>query len=306
MKRSLLIMLIVPFFWALNFVFSKYLIGFLPPFSITGGRFTVAGILFMLWIILKKKRLPEGDPSLYLYLFVIGFSGVFAFNSILYIGLQHTSVVNATLINAFNPVATIILAVLILREKVSGPQYAGAALSIIGVFFIMSSGRLNFINRVNLGDIIIFGNTFVWAFYSVIGKKVMGKLQPLETIAFSTLMALPFLWLATAIEVHVYQVSSLPWTAVFLLLFLGIFASMLANIWWYEGIKDLGASGAASFYNLIPLYSLLISWLYLNESIYSYQIIGGLMIIGGVLLSSLALSNGIPAVKSESGLGNKK
>ena len=61
MKRSFILMLIVPFLWALNFVFGKVLVDLLPPYTIAGGRFTVAGIIFGLWILLRKKRLPQTD-----------------------------------------------------------------------------------------------------------------------------------------------------------------------------------------------------------------------------------------------------
>jgi drug/metabolite transporter (DMT)-like permease len=117
----------------------------------------------------------------------------------------------------------------------------------------------------------------------------MKVLSPMESIAFTTVMGMPFLWVISAFEIHVNHVTSLPWSAVFLLVFLGIFASVLAFIWWYRGIRDFGASGAATFYNLIPLYSVIISSLFLGEAVYSYHIIGGLLIIGGILMSSLTL-----------------
>lgn len=290
MKRSFILMLIVPFLWALNFVFGKVLVGVLPPFTIAGGRFTVAGIIFGLWIIIGRKKLPRTDLPFILNLVLISLTSVVAFNGILYVGLKYTTVANGTIVNSFNPIATMLLAALILKEKVTGPQCAGAILSIIGVFIIISAGNPGSLAKFNIGDMIIFLNTFIWALFSVLGKKAMQVLSPLETIAFTTLMGLPLLWLASAWEVHVYHVSSLPWSAVGLLVFLGIFASVLAFVWWYQGIRDFGASGAATFYNLIPLYSLIISSLYLGESVYAYHIIGGLLIIVGILVSSLSLS----------------
>jgi drug/metabolite transporter (DMT)-like permease len=292
MNWSFLIMLLVPLIWSINFIFGKMLISMLPPFTIGAIRFTIAGLLFLVWIWIKKKKLPRGDWHLYLNLLIVSLTGIVAFNSILYIGLRYTSVVNGTIINSFNPIPTFILAIVILKEKISWPKITGALLSIMGVFLIMSSGNLTMINKFSTGDIIILLNTFIWALFSVMGKKVMNLLSPLETIAFTTLMGLPFLWLASFIEIHVYQVQSLSWSAVAMLVFLGIFASFLAFVWWYKGIQDFGASGAAIFYNLIPLYALIISRFLLGEPIYSFQIFGGLLIIGGVVLSSLVRGSG--------------
>lgn len=259
----------------------------LPPFTIGAIRFTIAGLIFVIWILAKKKKLPRGDKNFYFTLLLVSLTGIVFYNSILYLGLRYTSVINGTIINSFNPIPTILLAVIILKEKINWSNISGALLSIVGVFLIMSSGSLTTISKFSMGDIIILLNTFVWALFSVLGKKVMKVMSPLETIAFTTLMGLPFLWVISSLELHANQVNSLPGSAIAMLVFLGIFASFLAFIWWYKGIQDFGASGAAIFYNLIPLYVLIISSVFLKEPIYSYQIIGGGLIIAGVLLSTL-------------------
>lgn len=259
----------------------------LPPFTIGAIRFTIAGLIFVIWILAKKKKLPRGDKNFYFTLLLVSLTGIVFYNSILYLGLRYTSVINGTIINSFNPIPTILLAVIILKEKINWSNISGAILSIVGVFLIMSSGSLTTISKFSMGDIIILLNTFVWALFSVLGKKVMKVMSPLETVAFTTLMGLPFLWIISSFELHANQVNSLPGSAIAMLVFLGIFASFLAFIWWYKGVQDFGASGAAIFYNLIPLYVLIISSVFLKEPIYSYQIIGGGLIIAGVLLSTL-------------------
>ncbi len=290
MKRSFILMLIVPFLWALNFVFGKVLVGMLPPFTIAGGRFTVAGIIFGLWILFRKKRLPQTDFKFILTLFLISLTSVVTFNGVLYVGLKYTTVVNGTIVNSFNPIPTMLLAFIILKEKVNWKQVMGAIISIFGVGVIVSGGNINSLSSFNYGDIIIFLNTFVWALFSVLGKKVMKVMSPLETIAFSTCMGLPLLWLICGVELHYHPVESLSLTAIFLVIFLGIFASVLAFVWWYQGIRDFGASGASAFYNLIPLYSLLLSVIFLGEELHIYHALGCLLIIGGVIISSRSIS----------------
>lgn len=289
-KRSFILMLIVPFLWALNFVFGKVLVDILPPYTIAAGRFTVAGIIFGLWIIFRKKRLPRKDPKFILTLVLISLASIVTYNGTLYLGLSYTTVVNGTIVNSFNPIATMILAAVILKERASWQQGVGAVLSILGVFIIMSGGSLSSLNKFNIGDVIIFFNTFVWALFSVLGKKVMNVLSPLESIAFTTLMGLPLLWIISGIELSFFPVYSLPWPAVFLIIFLGVFASVIAFVWWYQGIKDFGASGASIFYNLIPLYALIISSVFLGESIFAFHIIGCVLIIGGIFIASQSLS----------------
>jgi len=299
MNPSFLFMLIVPLIWAINFVFGKMLIQMLPPFTISAIRFTIAGLIFVIWILATKKKLPRGDKKFYFNLLLVTLTGIVFYNSILYFGLRYTSTVNGTIINSFNPIPTILLAVIILKEKINWSNISGAFLSILGVFLIMSSGSLSTISKLSIGDIIILLNTFVWALFSVLGKKVMKVMSPLESVAFTTLMGLPFLWLFSSLELHAKPIPSLPGSAIAMLVFLGIFASFLAFIWWYRGIQDFGASGAAIFYNLIPLYVLIISSVILKEPVYSYQLIGGGLIIAGVLLSTL-YGAGVQKGKSQS------
>lgn len=80
MKQSFFLMLLVPFLWGLNFIFGKILIATLPLFTIATGRFTVAGLLFMVWIFITKKKVLLYNTRFYLSLLAISLSGVVVFN----------------------------------------------------------------------------------------------------------------------------------------------------------------------------------------------------------------------------------
>lgn len=292
MNSSYALLLGVPLIWGLNFVFGKALSSSLPPFTIAAGRFSVAALVFGIWLLAKKKALPP--PATRLPLLLVGLTGVFVFNSILYLGLRYTTAVNGTLINAFNPMVTIFLAAVLLKEKTNWQQYGGAALSLLGVALIVSKGALHGLAGFNLnpGDVIIFFNTFNWAFFSTYGKKVMEILSPVDTIAYSTVAGFPFLAVATALEWRHYGVPTFSPTSILILVFLGLFASVLAFIWWYTGIQRLGAARAANFYNLIPVYAMVISAIFLGEHIYVYQVGGGVLILLGIALSSSGTRKG--------------
>lgn len=286
MASSYALLLAVPLVWGLNFVFGRALAASLPPFTIAAGRFSIAALVFGAWLLLKKKSLPP--PETRLPLLLVGLSGVFAFNSILYLGLRYTTAVNGTLINSFNPMVTVFLASQLLKEKTNWRQYGGAALSLLGVALIVTKGSLRGATHLsfNLGDVIIFFNTFTWAFFSTYGKKVMETLSPVDTIAYSTVAGFPFLLAASLLELWRYGLPAFSWGDILALVFLGLFASVLAFIWWYTGIQRLGAARAANFYNLIPVYSIVISAIFLGERIFIYHLAGGALILLGIALSS--------------------
>ncbi|MFZ5631661.1 MAG: DMT family transporter [Bacillota bacterium] len=276
----------VAFIWGLNSVLGKALVSYLPPFAITAGRFSIAGVILILWLLWKRKSLPP--PESRLPLFLLGLAGVFAFNSMIYTGLQYTSAINCALINGFTPIVTMFLAALALKEKVTWPQAGGALLSLLGVAMIIGGGSLRVFLSLsfNYGDLIIILSTLVWAFYTVYGKKVMATVSPMDTIAYSTLAALPFLWTVGFWELRDFSLPPLSWFLVLAILFLGVFASVVAYLWWNTGVQRLGAARGVNFLNLIPVFSVISSAIFLGERLHPHQAAGGALILLGVLLSS--------------------
>ena len=68
------------------------------------------------------------------------------------------------------------------------------------------------------------------------------------------------------------------------ILYSGVFSTGLAYAMWNLGVKQLGASHAAVFQNLVPLVALLCSWYFLDERVTPIQIFGGTMIIAGLFV----------------------
>jgi drug/metabolite transporter (DMT)-like permease len=69
------------------------------------------------------------------------------------------------------------------------------------------------------------------------------------------------------------------------LLFMGVVGSGLAYIWWNAGVVRLGATRAAVFGNLTPLFTALIGVL-LGQSLDAVQLIGAMLVIGGVIIAT--------------------
>ncbi len=279
-----LIMLLVPLIWSSNFIIGKVLIRDLPPFTITAGRFVVSLVILLVitraWGLLRR---PE--PGLVLPLALLGLSGVFTFNTLLYIGLKYTTAVNSTIVNAFSPVSVAVLSALWLGERLALRQFAGLLMSFLGVAVIATRGSREVLLSLsfNPGDVIVFLDTLVWAFYTVQGKKVMARLTPLETTAYANLAGVLFLLPVAFCEwggvAPPFSPGHILW-----LVYLGVFASVLAFLGWNKGVSEIGPARAAAFYNLIPVYASVLACLFLGEELHPYHLVGGLMVLAGVYL----------------------
>lgn len=286
-KSPYLALTLVPLLWASNFVLGKQLVGVFPPFTLTTGRFGVAFLcLLPIYIFHRKKQNPKPMAvKIWGLLIFLGIAGVFGFNTLLYAGLRQTSPVNATLINAFNPTLTILLSIWILGEKLRGKQIIGLLLSFMGVAWIAVQGepaRLSSL-AVNRGDVFILFGALVWAIYSIGVKKAVAEVSALGITTLSMFFGLVALLPAAYVELTAHPMGQITWQSITLLIYLGVFPSVIAFLLWNRGIAQVGTSKAAMFYNLIPPFAAVMSYFVSGEVPQGYHLLGGTLVLWGVI-----------------------
>ena len=135
-----LLVLLTAFLWSTNFIVGKVLVVAIPPWTMTTVRFTVAA-LCLLPLLTTRPAAERSVTSSHLFpLLLMGLTGVFAFNSVLYTGLRVTTAINAALVNAVSPLVTTLVARVVLGDPLTGRALAGIVLSFIGVGGIVSEG----------------------------------------------------------------------------------------------------------------------------------------------------------------------
>lgn len=269
--------------WASNMTLGRWLRDDIGPISLAASRFLVASLCMAAML----RRLPPEERRLgkERWLLVgMALSGVVVFTPTLYLGLQHTTAVNATLINGMGPLITGLLAALLIGERMSGRQIGGAVFSLAGVMTLISGGRLRFWRTMErgIGDLIVLGAVALWALYSVLGRQAMRRRSALATSAFSALLGLPVLLLAAAWEIHA---SEFVFRAKLILplLYIGVAPGVIGFLSWNAGVRRLGASGAMVFYNTLPLYGALLGHFLLGEPLALTHLVGGALIVSGGL-----------------------
>jgi drug/metabolite transporter (DMT)-like permease len=269
--------------WASNMTLGRWLRDDIGPLTLAASRFLIASscLAALLWRRPEDERRLGEDRWLLIGMAV---TGVVAFTPMLYLGLQHTTAVNATLINGMGPLITGLLAALLIGERMSPRQVGGAVLGLAGVVTLISKGRLRFWRTMegSVGDLIILGAVALWALYSVLGRQAMRRRSALSASAFSALLGLPALLLAATWEI---QASGFAFDArlVLPLLYIGIAPGVIGFLSWNAGVRRLGASGAMVFYNTLPLYGALLGHFLLGEPLGLGHLIGGALIVGGGL-----------------------
>ncbi|UFJ40836.1 DMT family transporter [Brevibacillus humidisoli] len=285
-----LVLLLVPLFWGGSFGASKHVVTEIPPFTTAAIRFGIASVLLAIWLTAVRGWDWQVIRRRWIGLLVLSLTGVFAYNFFFFLGLSYTSATNGALVVAINPVFMTLIAVLFLGEAWSGRLGLGVLLSLTGVLLVITGGSwetlLNF--SFNKGDLLLFGAVASWVAYGIAGKIVMRGVSPLLTTTVTTIAGTLLLAVSAWFEGGWSRVPGLSGQSIGELLYIGVFATVIAFVLWNEGVHRIGASKASAYINLVPINAMWTAALFYGESVSWAQLIGMVLVIGGVLLTSQA------------------
>ncbi len=286
-KTAILLTLCV-LFWSGNFVIGRGIHEHIGPVSLALFRWLGVAILVSPILIKNFSNILKTFKKNFLILNVLALLSITGFNTILYVGLNYTTATNALLINSFIPIMILVLSYFILKIHIKSIQLLGILLSTFGVFFLILRGDFSTLATLefNVGDILIFCSSFVWALYSVLVKFRPKELSDFEF--FTTIAYIGLFWLMV-----IYLINGSSFTedislvgeyyAVFI--YVALFASVLSYYFWHRGIHEIGANKTGQFTHLMPLFGSILAYLFLDEKLSFYHIIGAAFIGTGIYLS---------------------
>ena len=150
---------------------------------------------------------------------------------------------------------------------------------------VISNGSLAQLTSLefNLGDMIVLFNVIIWGIYSILGRIATRRQSSLSATAYSIWLAIPFLIIASIIEWG-QSPPIISTELIISVLYIGIFTSVLAYLAWVDSIRRAGPNQAMAFYNMLPVYGIILSMLFLGEELTWYHLIGGTLVVGGGLV----------------------
>ena len=281
-----LLLILISLAWAGSFIAVRLTYQEICPINLGFLRFFIATPLMVLILFLRKKktRIPAKEI---LPLSILGLTGVTLLYIFQFIGISYTTAsTSAVLINT-NVIFIAILSVIFLKEKFSLKKTAGVAISFFGVVVVILAQISN--ENITLSDTFLIGCIFVilsatcWAIYSIVGKKLLNKYDSftVTTYAFAlgTIFFLPIVF--PGIINVVQSISFNGWISV---LYLGLICSVFAYLAWYYVLSKNEAGRSAVFLNLIPLFTITLSF-FVGEMPTALFLIGAILIIYGVYLA---------------------
>lgn len=270
--------------WAGAFISGKLSVSAVPPEMVAFLRFLIAGVVLLGLLALRKElRVDRKDLLLVAGL---GATGIAAYNLFFFWGLRFAPASDgAMIIPTLNPLITLLAAAPILGETLTPRKLTGAAISLVGQVLIFSSlfrsaagdaGRLT-------GDLLFAASAISWSTYSILGRIAARRFTPLASTTWASaagaLLILPFAaWTFPGSSGY----TPAFWANAF---YLGLGATVGGFVLWSRGVHRLGASRAAVFINLVPVFTVVMAYQFLGEQPDGMQVLGMLVVLSGVYLA---------------------
>jgi drug/metabolite transporter (DMT)-like permease len=218
----------------------------------------------------------------------LGVIGVGSHNALAYAGLNYTSATNGVILNSFIPVLIIALSWIFLHERLSPVQLLGVAVSLAGVLAILSQGSLAVLAslRLNGGDLLVILSMAIWAVYTICLRWRPAGLSMLSFLfVLACIGDLAILPLFVAEFTYGRQMAVTP-TNIAALVSVALFSSVLAYIFWNQGVAAVGANVAGLFVHLMPVFGVVLAWVFLGERLAVYHLAGIGLILAGIAITS--------------------
>ena len=238
-----------------------------------------AAVTFSIVMSFRKRWHELKNLTLWkLCLFITFFIGVL-FYGLYFLGIEHSTPGNVAIIGLFQVFTSFLFFNLYRKEFISSEHIFGSALMILGAFTILAR---NF-SGLNIGDFFILAATFITPFGNHFQQEAR-KIASSETIMFlrSTLTAVIFF-------VFIYTVGTPAnysdlYTALPFLLISGVLLLGFEKMLWIEGIHRISVTKAVALGSVAPFFTLIFSWLLLQQIPTIWQLVSLPLFVAGVLL----------------------
>ena len=286
--RAFVLLTLVTIVWAGLMPTGKVALRSVPPLTIAAIRMVIGSLLLRIYL----RRDPFGkvawSPQLVGSFLFLGFTGYFVSTGGSYYGLRQTTVTNAALLGAAQPVSIALLAALFLKERLSAKTLLGIGLSVLGVGIIVTRGSWAVIraSQYNPGDLLLLGTLLSWGIYTIHGRQLMQRISPLAATTYAYMAGAFFLVLGSGFTEWGTWTPTDTTLASWLAIAYQSTLGTLAHFWFYAAIAVIGPSRAGVFLNFVPVMAIAIAYLFLHEPLTVPHLVGGAIVISGIVVAT--------------------
>lgn len=274
--------------WSGNFIVARGLNEALPPVSLAFYRWLVALVVVLPLAgraLYKERRVVQENFG---FLLLASLFGVTIFNTLIYVAAQTTTAINLSLIAITFPVFIIILSRIFFGEPITLAKVVGIVIVACGVIMLLTKGDMSRLTQISfvIGDFWMLIAAITFAIYSVLLRKKPAGLGALSfqliTFSLGIIMLAPF---------YIWELLTLPLPEISMgsigsIVYIGVFASLVAYVLWLQAIILVGPSHAGMIYYSLPVFCGLLAYVVLGEEVGLIHLVATMLIITGIVLAN--------------------
>lgn len=269
------------------------LVGQSFPILIASFLRVLLGALTLLPFVLNKidqfRKIKRQD---WLLLSIISLFGMVGFTIFLILGMKFISGVAGSIIMSFTPGLTALGAFIFLSSPLGIKRIIAIVLGIIGII-IINIYKKQFGGATNafyfyLGVLFVFLAVACEACYTLIGKKVTERLDPILISFLACLISLPLFFILALFDIAKINFNNLTLFSWIYLLWWGIGTLGVGSAFWYSGLAKAEGTTAAGFMAVMPMSALLLSYFLLGETFYWIHLLGIGLVLASIIIISFA------------------
>lgn len=294
MKKSVLLPLLAINFYhvmgGFDFIVIDKLTETASPVTVIFLRLLLAAVILMAYAAVRKISLRIKKEDL-LRVILCGGIGFALYYTLEATGIEKTSGSLASLILALIPFFGMAGDRLVFKNPISWKKGVCACCSLAGVFLIVTGSEGSNLTGTVYGILIMFAAALSWTSYIILVKPLQEKYDLIAVTAVlflvGTIFELPF-FLASG-PAEILSLSGFDWT---ILIASGVICIALGQAMYIYGVGRLSVTTVSLYANLLPLVTVVFSFLFFGQILSLRQLLGGAVILIVVTLSSVLPDKG--------------
>ena len=282
-----------------SFMFLKIALQSADTMDLLAHRFTLAALSVAVFMLIRPGSLGI-RPRDFLKILPYSIAYPLCFFFFQTLGMTQISSSQAGIIYAVVPILTLLVAGILLKEKIRVTQAVFMLLSVSGVIFINIMNGFSLEGYRFSGFLLILISAVSLAFYNVLVRRLSRDYSPLAIACVMNITAFLFFNIIAAAK-HTAAGTLTDFFRPFLspsftlsVLFLGVLSSLISSLLSARALKTLQAVRVGLFNNVGTIVSILAGTVFLHESFYWYHAAGIAAILTGTVVFNLTGSSSRP------------
>lgn len=271
---------------ASNHIIGRWVQGEMPPMGIGFWRLAIATAVLLPFVgraVWEKRAILRRHWKLFL---VMGVAlGPFG-NAAVYVAYHFTTAINGGVVSTAQPVATVLLSILLFRDGISRNQWIGVVVATLGVLVIISRGDLAVLTALepNIGDLIMLAAMFGFAVHNVLLRRIPGDFTTAEILLTIQLFAMVVLLPIYILETIFYLPMPVTWESAAVMAWVGIAVAIVAVGFTNTVVLAIGANKAVMANYIRAVLTAVLAIAILGEQPQFFHLIAFVLVVVGVVL----------------------